>query len=744
MTTHSTAPRSPHGATRHLTDYLRILHKRRWIALPAFLIVFVSGVVSSLSTMPVYEATAQLMIEKEARRATSITGVLDDQNAWMDDDFYPTQYKILQSRALALRTADSLEKTGIVEHVPAGHHLSLSPGALVDRVFALGSVVGSKPPAAAPETAAVDETRAQSGKISGFLGGLSISPVRYSRLVDIKYQSPDPAYAAQAANALAVEYMKQSLEFRRNASLRDNAWLTQQLEEQQRKVAESDIALQQYKETHNALAVDDKSNIVVQKLNTLNGQVNDARLARIDKEAIYQQIERMQSSGQPLDSAPAVLADEIVQRLKTEITEARAEQARLTAQNYGPNSDQQRGQTVKIDSATKQLDIEVKKVVASIQAEYLTAKAKEDALVRELEAQKTEALGLDRKAMEYASLQREADSNRKLYEDLLQRTKETGVTGDYQGTNIQIVDKAEQPQSPILPQTRRDLMFSALSGTFLGILLAFGVEYFDSRLKSPEEIRAHLGVPFLGLIPIVTNKDKESGEAPMLQESVAPAFAESIRALRTAMLFSSAEEGARVVLVTSTGPHEGKTVISSSLAISLAQAGQRTVIVDADMRRPRMHEALGRSQEPGLSNVLVGDTALPDATRVASVNNLWLLSAGHIPPNPAELLGSRKFEMLVGELKRHYDWIVIDAPPVMPVTDAAVLAHLTAGVLFVVGAEMTPRRSAIAAIDQLRGAHAKFFGAVLNRVNVERHAYYYAPYYRKEYRKYYQRSANHF
>ena len=743
MTTHSSAPRPSQSATRHLSDYIRILHKRRWVALPAFLVVFVSGAVSSLSTTPVYEATAQLMIEKEAPRATSITGVLDDQNSWMDDDFYPTQYKILQSRALALRTSDALEKTGVAERVPEGHHLSLSPGALIDRVLALVTVVGAKPQSPAPEAASADETRLQSDKIDAFLGGLSIVPVRYSRLVDINYQSPDPAFAAQAANALAVEYMKQSQEFRRNASLRDNAWLTQQLEEQQRKVAASDVALQQYKETHNALAVDDKSNIVVQKLNTLNGQVNDARLARIDKEAIYQQIERMQSAGQPLDSAPAVLTDEIVQRLKTEIADARAEQARLTAQNYGPNSDQQRAQSVKIDTATKQLDLEVKKVVASIQAEYLTAKAKEDALARELDAQKTEALGLDRKAMEYASLQREADSNRKLYEDLLQRTKETGVTGGYQGTNIQIVDRAEQPQFPVLPQTRRDLMFSALSGGFFGLLIAFGVEYFDSRLKSPEEIKAHLGVPFLGLVPVVDSKDKDSGEAPMLQESVSPAFAESIRALRTAMLFSSADEGARVVLVTSTGPHEGKTVISSSLAISLAQAGQRTVIIDADMRRPRMHEALGRSQEPGLSNVLVGDTALTDATRLAPVSNLWLISAGHIPPNPAELLGSRKFEMLVEELKRHHDWIIIDAPPVMPVTDAAVLAHLAAGVLFVVGAEMTPRRSAAAAIDQLRGAHAKFFGAVLNRVNIERHAYYYAPYYRKEYRKYYQRSATH-
>jgi len=324
----------------------------------------------------------------------------------------------------------------------------------------------------------------------------------------------------------------------------------------------------------------------------------------------------------------------------------------------------------------------------------------------------------------------------------LQRTKETGVSGGYQGTNIQVVDRAEEPRYPVLPQTRRDLMFSAMSGAFFGILLAFGIEYFDSRLKSPDEIKAHLGLAFLGLIPLLVTKDKDHGEAPMLHHDVPPNFAEAIRALRTAMLFSSAEEGARSVLVTSTGPHEGKTVISSSLAITLAQAGQRTLIIDADMRRPRMHETLGRSQEPGLSNVLVGDTTLPDATRQSSVNNLWLLSAGHIPPNPAELLGSKKFEILLDELKGRYDWIIIDAPPVMPVTDAAVLAHMAGGVLFVVGAEMTPRRAAMAAIEQLKSARAKLVGAVLNRVNVERHAYYYAPYYRKEYGKYYQRSAN--
>lgn len=741
MANHAAPARSSSGHAWHLTDYLRILHKRRWIALPTFLVVFVSGALSSWRTVPIFEATTQLMIEKEARRATSITGVLDDQNSWMDDDFYPTQYKILQSRALALRTADALDKGGVVERQPA-QRVSLSPGALVDHVIAL---VSAPPIRVAPppqQAAAVDETQSQSDKIDGFIGGLSVVPVRYSRLVDLNYQSPDPVFAAHAVNELAAQYISQSLEFRRNASMRDNTWLTQQLEEQQRKVTESDAALQAYKETHNALAVDDKSNIVVQKLNALNGQVNDARLERIDREAIYQQVMRMQASGEPLESAPAVLADELVRRLKSDISDAKAEQARLTAQNYGPNSDQQKAQAVKIDSAKQQLDAEVRKVVGAIQAEYLTAKTKEDALIKELDGQQAEALGLDRKAMEYASLQREADSNRKLYEDLLQRTKETGVTGGYQGTTIQVVDRAEVPRSPILPQTRRDLMFSALSGSCFALLLVFGVEYFDSRLKSPDEIKAHLGVPFLGLVPVIVMKDKENGEAPMLQDSVSAPFLESIRSLRTALLFSSADEGARIVLVTSTGPHEGKTVISSSLAIALAQAGQRTLIIDADMRRPRMHEALGRSQEPGLSNVLVGDTPLTDAARQSPVNNLWLVSAGHVPPNPAELLGSKKFEMLLDQLKARYDWILIDAPPVMPVTDAAVVAHLAGGVLFVVGAEMTPRREAMAAIEQLRGAHAKFFGAVLNRVNVERHAYYYAPYYRKEYGKYYQRTAN--
>jgi capsular exopolysaccharide synthesis family protein len=394
-----------------------------------------------------------------------------------------------------------------------------------------------------------------------------------------------------------------------------------------------------------------------------------------------------------------------------------------------------------IDAARQDLASEIDKVVGSIRAEFAAARQKEDGLQQSLDAQQRESLGLDRKMLDYAQLEREATSNRQLYENLLMRAKETNAAGEYRGTNIQVLDRAEIPYGPILPQTSRDLVVAAIAGCMLALALAFGFEYMDSRIKVPEEIKTHLQLPFLGMIPVFTGADR-NGEAPLLAADAPPAFAEAIRALRTAVLFSTADEKARTVVVTSTGPHEGKTLVSSSLAITLAQAGQRTIVVDADMRRPRMHEALGRSQEPGLSNVLVGEASLADAARSTSVPNLTFIGAGHIPPNPVELLVSPRYQDLIADLKRRYDWVIIDAPPVMPVTDAAVVANTAGGVIFVVGSEMTPRQNAAAAVEQLRGAGARFIGAVLNRVNVQRHSYYYSPYYRKEYGKYYQRSAN--
>jgi capsular exopolysaccharide synthesis family protein len=629
------------------------------------------------------------------------------------------------------------------EAVPKPPKYSFSVGSLISAARSgIGRLMSSNEPREAPPPATPEAQAAilQSAKVSEFQGGLTISPIRASSLVEIKYRSPDAEYAAWAANEVANQYKVYTLESRLNASKEANSWLSDQLKEQRAKVDASEHQLQEYKETNNASAVDDKQNIVLQKLTALQQQVVDARFELVGKEAAYQQFQAFQRDNKPIDSLPAIVGNEAIQTLKTSLATLRDEHAKITVQ-YGEKMPQVIASNARIKQAETELQTAMQNVVTSVESDYRAAAARVQALEGSLNQQKNEAMGLDRKMMEYSQLEMDAKSERQLYEKLLEQFNEGGVSGEFKGSNIQIVDPAETPQFPILPQVQRDLMMSAFGGFALAVVLAFGFEYFDSRIKSPDEVKAHLDVPFLGMIPAVSAKEA-NGEAPLLQDTVPAAFAESIRAVRTAVLFSSAEEGTRSLVVTSTGPHEGKTLVSSSLAITLAQAGQRTLVIDADMRRPRMHEALGRPQEPGLSNVLVGDTKLADAARPTSTQNLSFLAAGHIPPNPAELLGSKKYEELLVELRKRYDWIIIDAPPVMPVTDAALVAHSAGGVLFVVGSEMTPRSTAASAIEQLRVANARFVGVVLNRVNIKRHSYYYSPYYRKEYGKYYQRSAS--
>lgn len=584
-----------------------------------------------------------------------------------------------------------------------------------------------------------DETAAQAGRVEGFLGSLQVVPVRSSRLVDLKFRSPDAAYAARAVNQLAEEYKRQSLELRSLASDEANSFLSQRLEEQRRKVEESEKRLQAFREDRNAISVDNRQNIVFQRLSDLNAQVTRARTTRLEKEGIYTTLRDMQARGAALDSFPSIMSNTFIQGLKNDVVQLEREQAQLVAAGFGSSYPGMLAVAGKLETSRARLKSEIDKVVESVRADFLSAQAAETELTKALEAQKHESLGVDRKALEYATIERETAGDRQLYDTLMQRANETGVSRQFTGSNIQVVDRAEMPQFAVLPDVRRDLLFATLGGLFLALALAIGVEFFDNRIKSPEEIKMHLGLPCLGMVPMIAGKE-HSGETPLLSADSPPAFSEAIRSVRTAVLFSSAEEGARSLVVTSAGPHEGKTLISSSLAVALAQTGQRTILIDADMRRPRVHEVLGRSQEPGLSNVLVGESALGDAVRLTSVDNLSVLAAGHIPPNPAELLGSKKFDELIASLKTRFDWVVVDAPPVMPVTDASVLAHSASGVLFVVGAEMTPRQTAAAAVEQLRSSGAKFVGVVLNRVNVHRHSYYYSPYYKKEYAKYYQRT----
>ena len=378
-------------------------------------------------------------------------------------------------------------------------------------------------------------------------------------------------------------------------------------------------------------------------------------------------------------------------------------------------------------------------MVQSLKNDYLNALSQEQSLMHALDQQKQDALALNRKGIGYGALSRDAVSNRQIFDALMQRTKETGISGELKSGNIRVVDAAEVPRSPASPNKPVNLMLGVFGGLLAALGLAFFFEYIDDRIKSPDEIKA-LGLPFLGMLPVISSSG-ESDPGPLLTRGVSPNFAESCRTLRTNVLFSSTEKGGQSLVVTSSGPGEGKTAVASNLALALAQTGERVLLLDADMRRPRAHEIFAERQEPGLSNVLVGDTKISEAIRTVAETGLSILTAGRIPPNPAELLGSKRFEECLAALKEHFAWIIIDTPPVMAVTDAQIVAHIAEGVLFVVGSEMTGRNVAQTAVEQLATAGARLIGGVLNRVDLDHNGYYYSQYYRREYGHYYIKSA---
>jgi polysaccharide biosynthesis transport protein len=752
-------PRAGYGSTNllpttevHLTDYLRILYKRRWVAITAFLIIFVSVVVWTFTQTPVFAAKVQLLIEPENPNVISFKEVIEQDKS--TTDFYQTQYKILQSRALARRTIETgnlwnhpefagkdqgsvgsgvlstIGLRGSAEKKDGGGTSETGGDPWSRAASSTGPSVVTTPKFPMPEA---DETPAQSRVIDAFLKHVIVSPIRNSRLVDVTFESTDPNLSALAANRLAGAYIQQNLDFKFLSSEEATAFLRDRLDKQRQQVEESEQKLQQYRQKTDAVSLEDKQNIVVQTLGELNAAVTKARTERLQKEALYNQIQSIQSDRAALDTFPAILSNTFIQQLKGQLADLQRLQASL-GERYG----EKHPEMIKVKSAIEQTDAklqgEIGKVVASIRNEYLSARAQEERLVAALEKQKSEAMDLSSKGIQYGVLQRDNATNRQMFDNLLQRAKETDVSKDQGMSNIRVVDKAEVPRRPARPNKMLNLLLAFFGGGLFAVGLAFFFEYVDNRIKSPDEIKGYLGLPFLGLVPKLTEKE---AERPLLHTGVPSSFAEAFRNLRTNVLFSSTEEGGRTLVVTSTGPGEGKTMIACNLSLALAQAGQRVLLLDGDMRKPKVHTLFDESQTPGLSNVLVGNARASEAVRKTLVQNLWLLLAGVAPPNPAELLGSQRFRDFLATLQEHFDWVVIDTPPVMAVTDAALVSHVANGVAFVIAAEQTSKHTANAALEQLEAAKARFLGGILNKVDVERHAYYYSHYYRRDYGQYY-------
>ena len=733
----SSSPRqSSSGQQVHLLDRLTAVFRHRRIAGAAFVIVVSLMMLQTYSKIPLYRASARVEIQDE--RSTAVGNLNSNDPMYYQDPepYYNTQYSILRSRGLAKRVVQRLQ---LQNHPLFNGSAPQSRGplsAVREARRAIGTsvrnVISRGKPEVPAEKPAPDESAVESSLISQFLGGVEVIPEKSTRLVEIAYVSPNPEFAALAATTLAEEYAQQNLDVRLETINKNLVWLTDEVAKQEKKVTEAEAAMSKYREQQNALSLEDRQNIVVSRLNTLNDTATRARTTRLQKEASYNQVKSVDPKSDAADAYPVISTNQGVMEAKTRLNDLNAEKARLSARYLAGHPDliKVEGQ---IESARAALIAQRTRVIESAKNEYEAAVIEERSYAGQLESQKGAAMDLDRKSGGYLVLQRQAETNRQVYQSLLQQQKELRVVSNSRTNNVHVLDRAEAPGAPFSPNARRDWFTALMAGLLVALGLAFGIEYLDDTVKTPDDVTDRLRLPLLGLVPSVRGK-----RVPLLSEAVPHDFGEAFRSLRTSLVFTSGSEGPRVVAVTSSQPLEGKTTTACNLGMVLALGGSRVLLVDADLRRPGLHTVIGAQNEIGLSHLLVGQARVREAVQKTSEPNLFVISAGRIPPNPSELLASERMSALLSNLRTGpFDWVIIDTPPVLAVTDAVIVARAVSGVVFVIGSEMTRRVHAERAIETLSGGKPASIGAVLNRVDFDRNRYYYSRYYGYHYQNYY-------
>jgi capsular exopolysaccharide synthesis family protein len=733
----------------HLLDYVRVLLRRKYLVIFVFSMVILGAVAYLRATIPIYEARARLIIEARTPDAAGPIGEPSDQSKTQQD--YQTHYQLLQSRNLARTTIDTL---GLWDHPALNPALVPPDDSLYARVRTQARTVlrmitrrpeaGEVPEpsptdsAQGPQTAEptepslaadTDELRLQDRIINSFLSNLEVMPVQNSRLLDVSFRSSDAALAATVVNGLASTYIAADVDTRSVETRKTSSYLTEQIEQQRKRVAAAEDALQRYRERTGDVTVESGNNIVVQKLADLNAALTKAKTERMEREAIYRQVAGVVNQPEALASIPAVLANPFVQQQRAELVTLLRTEAQL-ADRLGDRHPEMIKVRLAIKTTEEKLKTAIQDVVQSLKRDYDSALAQENSLTAALNQQKDEAQSMNRKAIDLAVLQRDVENAKLSYDTLVQQGRQAAVSEDRSTiSNVRVVDRAAVPDQPISPKRRQILLMALLGAFFVSVSAAFFVEYLDSRVKTPEQVEIHLRLASLGSIPRLPRRTQRAFAKNRFSQSAVPSsFAEAFHGLRANVLFSSPDAGPCSIVVTSASPREGKTIIAANLAIGLAQAGHRVTLVDADLRQPRLHEVLGLSLEPGLSNLLHGDADAAAAVRPTQIPNLSAVTAGAHPPNPAELVGSYRFGELLSLFEKQSDIVVIDTPPVMAVADAAILAHRTSGVLFVVAADTTSRHAAQSALEQLERANGRFLGAVLNRVDHESDTYRYASY----------------
>jgi len=737
----------------NLHEYWRIINKRRWMIAAFALVVLASAAFKTFTMTPIYTAKGTLLIEKEPN-------ILAFQEVFQiesyQDNYYQTQYKLLQSYTLAERT---VEKLGLAEK--RARELNASPKKKN------GRPVDPKNPGFIR------------GVAESLMGAIKVTPIRLTRLVDISYSDPDPAAAADTVNALFSAFVDMNIETKYAATEQASEFLVNQIKSIKKEIENSEQQLQRYGAEKNIVALSDKETTTIEKLAALNNALTEATIERVKKETYYNEIKIASP-----DYIPETMGNQLIQRLReTYVGLSRDYQKK--AGTYKPDYPDMVRLKSELDTTRAALEAETQSFIKGTYSEFQAALKKEQSLTNVFNRQKEEALRLNSNAIAYNSLKNEIDNKKNLLESLMTRQSETDVSARIRGlrtSNVRVVDPAMVPDAPSSPNKKRNLLLALFLGLFGGIGLAFLMEYLDNSVKTSEDIERYAKLPTLGIIPEFSvdgfkkgygygygygsrsrkKEKKREGEtdgrlkvrreaspaaetagasAKEVKEGMAKSielityystksdFSESYRSIRTAFLLSSAGPSRKAIIVSSPMPGEGKSAYCCNFAVTLAQNNKRTLILDADLRKPRQHRIFDVKNVQGLTNYLSGGVDLNSLIKPTKVPNIYLINSGPVPPNPAELLGSEKMGHLLDRMKEVFDYVVIDTPPLLAVSDAFVLAPHTDGLILLIWSGKTRRESLRLTKEKLDMMNIATFGVVINRLNLKEHGYYYRDYY---------------
>lgn len=686
-----------------LKAYLWVFYKYRW-TIGAFFatVVLLTGIVT-LTLTPRYKAVTRIIIEKES------PNIVDFKELYAIDspdlEFYQTQYKILESRAIASDVIGRL-KLWKMSEFNSSHAEDM------------GSSDWDSLPLDVREKV-----------INNFLTNQRIQPVRNTRIVEIMFVSEDAEIASGVANLIVDAYMSYALQAKLDTDTGASSFLAEQIKQQRKRLEESEQLLQQYKEEYNIISLDEEEKIIVSRIAKLSGDLLNAENERIDAEARYKISQSAARDPKLAESLPDVVSNAFIMRLKTDHA-ALLEKYSEISQKYGSKHPYMISLQEKLNSSKRKIAAEIDMVIGSLRQEYEIVLAKEKALRKELESVRVQTQKVGKHAIAYGVLARDVQVNKQMYEILLTRIKEAGITSNIRTTNVRVLDRAVPPTRPFEPRKMMNMAFAIFFGVFGGLAMAVFMDYLDNTIKTSDDIERYVKIPYLSSVPVF--QAHASGD--MLYDEMLVSYsmpdslaAEAYRGLRTSILFSSPEEN-KTLLFTSSNQSEGKSTTSANMAVAMAQNGARTLLIDVDFRRPVIHKVFKASQETGFSNLLVGAAELDDIIIHTDIPNMDVIPCGHIPPNPTELLGSESMKVYLNLLRDRYDKIIFDSSPVMSTADPVVLSTLVDEVVLVVKAGKSARDMVLNSVKKIQHVKANLIGAVLNGMAEGGSYYYYGHY----------------